>query len=32
MVKKAKDLNNNIFQWNMESDKEYIDKLKLNEL
>jgi len=32
IVKKAKDLNNNIFQWNMESDKEYINELKFNEL
>ena len=28
MVKKAKDLNNKIFAWNIKSDKEYLNKLK----
>lgn len=32
MVKQVKDLNNKIFLWNLKSDKEYIDELKLNEL
>ena len=32
IIKKAKDLNNKIFAWTMQSDKEDIKNIKLNEL